>query len=86
MLIGLSLRKKTNNNKINYVGTYVFPEYSNGVIKSNSKGRGLGDCWLYEELTWDGYKFVPSAENTTGSCNGFAGDTWRLPLRVTQVK
>ena len=79
-------KKKTNNNKINYVGTYVFPEYSNGVIKSNSKGRGLGDCWLYEELTWDGYKFVPSAENTTGSCNGFAGGTWRLPLRITQVK
>jgi len=79
-------KKKTNNNKINYVGTYVFPEYSNGVIKSNSKGRGLGDCWAYEELTWDGYKFVPSAENTTGSCNGFAGGTWRLPLWVTQVK
>lgn len=78
-------KKKINNNKIEFVVTNVFPEYNNGVIKSDRKMRGLGDCWIYEELTWNGRKFVPSAKNTTGSCNGFLGGTWRLPILVTRV-
>lgn len=78
-------KKKINNNKIEFVVTNVFPEYNNGVIKSDRKMRGLGDCWIYEELTWNGRKFVPSAKNTTGSCNAFLGGTWRLPILVTRV-
>jgi hypothetical protein len=60
--------------------------YENGELSASHKGRGLGDCWSSEEWTWDGTRFVPTGESTTGQCRGFPGGAWTLPTRVSEVK
>ncbi len=60
--------------------------YDDGVIRFAMKGRGLGDCWSYEEWVWDGTHFVPSASRDTGRCRLISvGGAWDLPLLKTQV-
>jgi hypothetical protein len=37
-------------------------EYANGSIGSSRKSRGLGECWGRPEWTWNGKRFIPTAE------------------------
>ncbi|MFZ5636343.1 MAG: DUF1176 domain-containing protein [Pseudomonadota bacterium] len=60
--------------------------YEDGALSATHKGRGIGDCWSTEEWTWDGTRFVPTREMTTGQCRGFPGGAWTLPTRVSDVR
>lgn len=61
--------------------------YAAGVIDGSQKGRGVGDCWAFEDWTWDGRRFVHTSEGNTGECNGIApGGAWSLPTLVTTVR
>ena len=61
--------------------------YADGVIDGSQKGRGMGDCWAFENWTWDGRRFVHTSEGNTGECNGIApGGAWSLPTVVTTVR
>lgn len=61
--------------------------YAEGVIDASQKGRGVGDCWAFEDWTWDGRRFVHTSEGDTGECNGIApGGAWSLPTLVTTVR
>lgn len=57
------------------------------TITSASKGRGLGDCWYTATWSWDGARFVPTAESDTGLCRLVAaGGAWEMPTLVTRVQ
>lgn len=61
--------------------------YAQGVIDGSQKGRGIGDCWAFEDWTWDGRRFVHTSEGNSGECNGIApGGAWSLPTLVTTVR
>lgn len=62
-------------------------DYDKGTITAAQKGRGIGDCWSFDEWTWDGRGFVHSSEGTTGMCKQIAGGgAWSLPVLVTTVR
>ena len=62
-------------------------DFSDGVISSSHKGRGIGDCWYSEEWTWDGAQFVQTGASSTGMCKLVAaGGAWSLPRIVTEVR
>ncbi len=66
--------------------TYSGTEYGAGVIRSDLKGRGVGDCWWHQAWTWDGAAFVPTSVWDSGMCRGIgAGGAWELPTLVTAV-
>lgn len=73
-----------------YAPTFVTAnatDYAEGKLQASQKGRGIGDCWSFEEWTWDGKAFVHTAEGTTGACKEIApGGAWSLPLLVTTVR
>jgi hypothetical protein len=55
-------------------------------IVAIQKGRGLGDCFASKAWVWDGTRFVPTEESTTGQCRMVAaGGPWHLPTLVTEV-
>ena len=61
-------------------------DYSDGVISSTQKGRGIGDCFSSATWTWDGKAFVQTSATTTGMCRQIqAGGAWDLPTLVTRV-
>ena len=61
--------------------------YAEGRIDGSQKGRGMGDCWAFEDWTWDGRRFVHTSQGNTGACNGIApGGAWSLPTLVTTVR
>jgi len=61
--------------------------YDAGQIDGSQKGRGIGDCWAFENWTWDGKRFVHTSQGNTGACNGIApGGAWSLPTLVTTVR
>ncbi len=61
--------------------------YGSGTIGSSLKGRGLGDCFSFDEWTWDGKGFVHSSEGDTGDCRLVApGGAWVLPVLATAVQ
>lgn len=62
-------------------------EFDDGTIHAAHKGRGLGDCWSHESWSWDGRRFVPSGESSTGLCKLVApGGAWSLPTFVTGIR
>lgn len=61
-------------------------DYDAGTITASHKGRGVGDCWSSRQWTWDGKRFVPTSETTTGQCKSFMGGAWSLPVLVTAVR
>ncbi|RYY80583.1 MAG: DUF1176 domain-containing protein [Moraxellaceae bacterium] len=62
-------------------------DYADGVIISDQKGRGLGDCWSHEAWTWNGQQFIHTNEATTGMCRLIElGGAWELPTQVATVK
>ncbi|WP_299998493.1 DUF1176 domain-containing protein [uncultured Cedecea sp.] len=61
-------------------------DYEDGLLSFAIKGRGLGDCWSYQQWVWDGQQFVASSSGNTGRCRLIrAGGAWDLPQRVTHT-
>lgn len=61
-------------------------DYENGILSFSMKGRGLGDCWSYQQWVWNGKQFVASSSGNTGRCRLIrAGGSWDIPKRVTRV-
>jgi hypothetical protein len=61
-------------------------DYADGVISSEQKGRGIGDCFSSATWTWDGKSFAQTSATTTGMCRQIAaGGAWDLPTLVTHV-
>ena len=56
------------------------------TLSGSFKGRGIGDCWTSNTAVWDGKSFVRSAEYTTGSCKGFTGGAWLMPIFETRIE
>ena len=50
------------------------------------KSRGIGDCWHEQNAVWNGKIFIRTSEWTTGSCKGFTGGAWQLPIFVSDIK
>lgn len=68
------------------VTTYA-NDFDDGIISSNQKGRGLGDCWSSTDWVWDGKQFQLSASSHTGMCRLIApGGAWQLVTHETEVK
>lgn len=61
-------------------------DYEDGLLSFSMKGRGLGDCWSYQQWVWDGKQFAASSLGTTGRCRLIrAGGSWDLPQLVTKT-
>ncbi len=61
-------------------------DYSDGIVSSAHKGRGLGDCWSFESWVFDGKTMVRSNDSTTGLCRGIAaGGIDPMPIWVSEV-
>lgn len=56
------------------------------TLSGSFKGRGIGDCWSGNAAVWDGKTFVRSEEHTTGSCKGFTGGAWLMPIFEARVE
>ena len=54
-------------------------------VRGTYKGRGVGDCWSSQDAVWNGKIFIRTSEWTTGSCKGFPGGAWQLPIFVSNV-
>ncbi len=55
------------------------------TVIGSFKSRGLGDCWAGQDAVWNGKIFIRTSEWTTGSCKGFGGGAWQLPIFVSNV-
>lgn len=55
------------------------------VVSGNYKGRGMADCLEGEDVVWNGKIFIRISKWTTGSCCGFLGGAWRLPIFVSEM-
>ncbi|MBF1277665.1 MAG: DUF1176 domain-containing protein [Neisseria sp.] len=56
------------------------------TLSGSFKGQGIGDCWSGNAAVWDGKTFVRSEEYTTGSCKGFTGGAWLMPVFEARVE
>ena len=54
-------------------------------VRGIYKGRVIGDCWNSEDAVWNGKIFIRTSEWTTGSCKGFTGGAWLLPIFVSDI-
>ena len=54
-------------------------------VRGIYKGRVIGDCWNSEDAVWNGKIFIHTSEWTTGSCKGFTGGAWQLPIFVSDI-
>lgn len=62
-------------------------DFDSGIISSNQKGRGIGDCWSSEERVWNGDKFVQTKDMWSGMCKDLAaGGVWYLDKIETLVR
>ena len=62
-------------------------DYADGTLRASMKLHSSGDCWSFAVWTWDGKRFVPTAQETTGACKSIAPDgAWSLPLLVSTVR
>jgi len=72
----------TTNGKDFYIN-----EKQVGIISSDHKGRGRGDCWSYENFVWTGERFTLSSKGTTGLCRDVAaGGAWDLPVFTSKIR
>jgi len=66
--------------------TTIASGYTEGVIFSAQKGRGIGDCFGTAEWVWDGRTFSQTLHETSGMCRQIsAGGAWHLPTLVARV-
>lgn len=62
-------------------------DYENGLLAFAMKGRGLGDCWSYQQWVWNGLQFIASSSGNTGRCRLIrAGGAWDIPQLVTHIE
>jgi len=62
-------------------------DYRDGTIDASQAARAMGDCWEFDNWTWDGKRFVHTSKGNSGACNGIApGGAWSLPTLVTTVR
>ena len=54
-------------------------------VRGIYKWRVIGDCWNSEDAVWNGKIFIRTSEWTTGSCKGFTGGAWQLPIFVSDI-
>ena len=54
-------------------------------VRGTYKARGIGDCWSGDDAVWNGKIFIRTSEWTTGSCKGFTGGAWQLPIFVSDI-
>ena len=54
-------------------------------VRGAYKGRGVGDCWSSQDAVWNGKIFIRTSKWTTGSCKGFGGGAWQLPIFVSDI-
>ncbi len=54
-------------------------------VRGTYKGRGLGDCLGGQDAAWNGKIFIRTSKWTTGSCKGFGGGAWQLPIFVSDI-
>ena len=68
---------------------YNYADYDKNThvlkVEGSFKGRGIGDCWAGQEAVWNGKIFIRTSEWTTGSCKGFTGGAWQLPIFVSDI-
>lgn len=79
LLVSPNLQKV--NKVLDTMGTYE----GKGEISLSMKGRGLGDCWAFENWVWNGKAFQRSFQQPSGMCRGFAGGAWELPTYDSDV-
>ncbi len=48
----------------------VNARFEDGVLTSNAKGRGLGDCGVRQRFAWDGTRFRLIEQEEMGECRG----------------
>lgn len=61
-------------------------DVSAGSMSARQKGRGLGDCWSFDDWTWNGSAFAHTHSSTTGMCRLMElGGAWNLPVWLTRV-
>ena len=62
-------------------------DVSAGSMSARQKGRGLGDCWSFEDWIWNGEALAHTHSSTTGMCRLMEpGGAWNLPVWVTSVE
>ena len=54
-------------------------------VRGIYKGRVIGDCWNSEDAVWNGKIFIRTSKWTTGSCKGFGGGAWQLPIFISDI-
>ena len=79
-------KKEPFNPQVAVEGSY-YVDGNIGVVSNSQKGRGISDCWSYEEYVWTGKKFKQSSAGSTGLCRLIAaGGAWQLPTFVSTVE
>lgn len=62
-------------------------DVSGGSMSARQKGRGLGDCWSFDDWTWNGEAFAHTHSSTTGMCRLMEpGGAWKLPVWITRIE
>jgi len=80
-------KKKPFNPQGSVYGELYVDKKHIGYVSNSQKGRGIGDCWTYEEYVWTGEKLEESSVGSTGLCRNIAaGGAWTLPTFVSKVK
>lgn len=52
------------------VPSVVNGEFADGLLSSDAKGRGLGDCGVAQKYAWDGTRFRLAEQTAMGECRG----------------
>ena len=57
-------------------------------MKEENDFAHIPEAFFFTTYTavWDGKSFVRSGEHTTGSCKGFTGGAWVMPIFDTRVE
>ncbi|MEG3085019.1 DUF1176 domain-containing protein [Sphingomonas sp. PB2P12] len=64
------------------VHSIVNGRFADGVLTSDAKGRGLGDCGVHQSFVWDGNRLRLSEQSEMGECRGNIDfiTTWRAKV------
>lgn len=65
------------------IPSVVNGDFTDGVLTSYAKGRGLGDCGTLQEFVWDGTMFRLSSQSEMGECRGDPNYITTWSTRVT---
>lgn len=64
------------------IPTVVNGVFEDGTLRSFAKGRGLGDCGVFQSFVWDGRRLRLSEQREMGECRGNPDyiTTWRATV------